>query len=1735
MNELRHYYLHVDLDAFFASVEQLDNPQLKGKPVIVGGKPDDRRSVVSTASYEARKFGVHSAMPVAKAYELCPQGIFVHGRMKRYSELSYQIMNIFRDFSPDVQQLSIDEAFIDLTGTEGLFGPPEQTALKIKERVKKETGLTVSAGLAPTKYLAKIASDMNKPDGFYKIEAGTEQEFMLALPLKKVWGIGDKTLESLKTKGLRTTRDIYEKSLESLTFMFGQNTGVFLYNVVRGIEIINFDRKTKSHSISNETTFPYDLTNIYTAETAILELCHSVIFRLLKENGFSRTVQVKIRYEDFTTVSIQQTFSQQLLTLDSLYNAAKELFERKYERGRGIRLIGIALENIENTSRPYQPSLFDDGSEKKQKVEKAILNLEKKHPEIKIHKARMLENLKDTGKKLIFIISLLGTFLMGTGVLQAQEQEQVQAQALEQKESTMEISGWWKGSMEGAFKTTFGMGNPFALSAGLPVFKQEVDLSALIHITPQLYFSLEFLDEFKHNTYTFGYNGNGWLKEFKLSNRGIAFPIYYSAQSLGYTAGGGENEAPGLLFHFEDIHNNKWSGDLILRYDMTETKTAVFYGNNSVKDIKIELRDYVSSEMFVIPSQVISDIKDVYIQSSQGTIKDANGIYYTRLLPSDYHISKNEKLLEIYDGINRFQKKDSVPYILITFISDDGCTTLLNDTGSYDNKESFAGKLQTYFCNNENNYISLSDYSDLSEAAMITTIEGQKAFIIQRPSSFSPYLCANSYSVTGTEDSNFIITDRYSELESKNYSVDLSWGVISFTSSDFFQEKTKRVYVYNTQDKKTDVLSPAYRFPLADKYPLLYLEKASIIPLVLVDRTLTAVKEYDIGKYADAGSVRVYRNGCLEADAVYDSGTGFVTLSYPAGELDKIYITYSEETLSFEQGTFTTGAGFIYNFTPNLSFDLSFTGKYPYISLDENKRTEALANVTKHSTTAFGSGIKYDNAFFHISDSVAAAFENENLSGILRASDFPKKTNKDDIKTDKEEKTDSENENEGEDEDETEETETFILPPANVDSSEGISASCLITNASSGADIFWTDLSQNGGTITALSYFSKADFSPYKTINLRFAITQALDFEFLLTENDWEPSVKVSLTRVALKPYANQTEQYHTLTINLKELSVFIDGNAVPKEQYSLNLNLNNGTSPTVQKIILKTKKESTNPLTAPVTGHLYLSELYYKDNYPFFTVKNRFETGLGSKESTGFIKAESEQVISQEQYINSAIKGAYTVAGINFSADASALWSSSRKDAQVLQNAGHAIQTKSSLFKLLDFGEFYRFSPANSSLENALEKKNYLRFNTTIDLWKLEFGAQTSAKASALLSSQNYSFDLNTQINTDKIKIKALTTFTSNHKRKTGIQNDEYFKAWYDTSALEFLGNENFDSGNAKFNAELSGSFETPKLSPVLFYEITTKRNEDDFVMARTSENLMKFSIPFTLNENAFSVNISHKGGIRHKSVLQKNDTKFLFQNQNNYSWYYTCIPFYSLFETTDTHKNLVKHQVQNEVAAASLSLEYELLWRRKLYNSLYDLFIPYSAGLLIGRDTVSTDTTTSDIYQLKGNLSNRFINGKEEYNGGVQLTYSFASEKKNSPVFLLSTTEKLLFYLEPSNILSFTSDFDIDSSINWKLKFKSGWERFSSNSLLRAISVAIWPVLLQNNLNTKVTDSINIIIAQKEEKNQQSWGYTRTSQMDFMKNYSITSGAGIKFGWEEGKTFSLALEYTLGAKISF
>jgi len=384
------YFIHADIDAFYASVEQQDNPEYLGKPVIVGGLPGDRRGVVSAASYEARKFGVHSAMPIYQAHKLCPSGIFLRGRMDRYREKSDEIMAIFEDFSPDVQQLSIDEAFIDITGTSRLFGPPEAAARKLKTKVKEETGLTVSIGIASNKYVAKIASGMSKPDGLFMVAAGEEESFMRRLPVEKIWGSGEKTQVVFKKHSLKTCDDIYRLSVSSLTSLFGNALGTFLYRAVRGEAAESFDRRTAAQSMSTERTFEYDLYDQFEIETTLLEMCQSLIFRLISGKEKSATISLKIRYSDFTTEVVRETFSNPIRTLNDFYRHVLALFRRKYQKGRGIRLIGAGLMNLQAENAVHQGELFNGENEKERRLEESILQINEKFPAAALRRGRLI-------------------------------------------------------------------------------------------------------------------------------------------------------------------------------------------------------------------------------------------------------------------------------------------------------------------------------------------------------------------------------------------------------------------------------------------------------------------------------------------------------------------------------------------------------------------------------------------------------------------------------------------------------------------------------------------------------------------------------------------------------------------------------------------------------------------------------------------------------------------------------------------------------------------------------------------------------------------------------------------------------------------------------------------------------------------------------------------------------------------------------------------------------------------------------------------------------------------------------------------------------------------------------------------------------------------------------------------------------------------------------------------------
>ena len=337
--------LHVDMDAFFAAVEQLDNPELRGKPVLVGGNPRER-GVVAAASYEARPFGCHSAMPMAKALHLCPKAIVVLPRFERYEEVSRKIFDVFDQFTPLVEPLSIDEAFLDVAGSVRLFGSPDQIARELKQRIKAETKLTASAGVAPNKFLAKLASDLEKPDGLVIVRPDQVQAFLDPLPISRLWGVGKATLPRLEELGVRTFGDARRLTESELRERFGEAGGQF-YRLVRGIDDREVVPDREAKSMSNEITFPVDLEDHECLRAVLLEQAEQVARRLRRYGLTARTVTLKIRSGDFTTITRRVTLEAPTDQTDLLWQAVGELFDRwSRQEAFPVRLIGMGVSQL---------------------------------------------------------------------------------------------------------------------------------------------------------------------------------------------------------------------------------------------------------------------------------------------------------------------------------------------------------------------------------------------------------------------------------------------------------------------------------------------------------------------------------------------------------------------------------------------------------------------------------------------------------------------------------------------------------------------------------------------------------------------------------------------------------------------------------------------------------------------------------------------------------------------------------------------------------------------------------------------------------------------------------------------------------------------------------------------------------------------------------------------------------------------------------------------------------------------------------------------------------------------------------------------------------------------------------------------------------------------------------------------------------------------------------------------
>ena len=357
---MRHI-IHADLDAFYATVEQLDNPELQGKPVLVGGRPESR-GVVATASYEARPFGVRSAMPMRTAVRLCPQGIIVRPRFTRYREVSRQVMDVFREFTEVIEPLSLDEAYLDISEavdeSEGRW--PLGVALELKRRVKEETGLTVSVGVSVSKAVSKIASDLDKPDGLVVVPPGEQTEFLAPLPVGKLWGIGPKTAERLNAEGVDTIGALAAQSPEWFTRVFGQRAeSVRLRAIGQDDEPVHTERITKS--VSSETTFPDDVGDTEELRRVLEELAGGVAGSLERKGLRGKTVTVKMRLADFTTFTRQSTLPSPSNEADPIRALAWRLLSNELTTGRTFRLLGVGVSNFAEPDEVRQLSLWENG------------------------------------------------------------------------------------------------------------------------------------------------------------------------------------------------------------------------------------------------------------------------------------------------------------------------------------------------------------------------------------------------------------------------------------------------------------------------------------------------------------------------------------------------------------------------------------------------------------------------------------------------------------------------------------------------------------------------------------------------------------------------------------------------------------------------------------------------------------------------------------------------------------------------------------------------------------------------------------------------------------------------------------------------------------------------------------------------------------------------------------------------------------------------------------------------------------------------------------------------------------------------------------------------------------------------------------------------------------------------------------------------------------------------------
>jgi DNA polymerase IV len=376
--------LHVDMDAFYASVEERDDPSLVGKPVIVGGSAEGR-GVVAAANYEVRKFGVNSAMASARAKRLCPHAVFIKPRMNHYAEISQQIRTIFEKFTPLVEPLSLDEAFLDATGSESLFGSAANIGRQIKHRIRSELGLVASVGVAPNKFVAKIASDLDKPDGFLVVEPDEIQAFLDPLPVGRLWGVGKVTGQVFDRLGIHTISQLRQLPIETLNDLFG-SSGEHYWRLAHGLDNRPVVPDREAKSISHETTFAEDIAEHEVLQAWLTELAEQVARRLRHHALKGRTVELKVRFANFQTITRSLTLPEPTNITQELLQAGTDLLGKLPQHHLPVRLLGFGVQGLDDRGRSQRQLFGETERERHRQLDRVADQISKRFGRLAIRR-----------------------------------------------------------------------------------------------------------------------------------------------------------------------------------------------------------------------------------------------------------------------------------------------------------------------------------------------------------------------------------------------------------------------------------------------------------------------------------------------------------------------------------------------------------------------------------------------------------------------------------------------------------------------------------------------------------------------------------------------------------------------------------------------------------------------------------------------------------------------------------------------------------------------------------------------------------------------------------------------------------------------------------------------------------------------------------------------------------------------------------------------------------------------------------------------------------------------------------------------------------------------------------------------------------------------------------------------------------------------------------------------------